>query len=149
MNGRLVKNSFVLSMLCLAGTALLSGCASSAVSGTSSPFTSEVQSLVDSHQTYPRLSDFPADPVAVPNDESIRQRVVALEGSQTDLVSRVQGIDWQLDENAEVTAAEIRRLLADMPVEAPTVQTPAEIEAFAQSLRERAKAPPPVDRPMR
>lgn len=149
MNVRTVKKSVVLSVLCLGGTACLSGCASNMAADMSSPFAAEVQSIVDSRTAYPQLADFPASPVDVPSPESIAQKVSVLETTQTTLASNVRGIEWQLNESPEVTAAEIRALLQNMPVDAPTAQTPAEIEAFAQSLRDRAKAPPPVDRPMR
>ncbi len=148
MNVRTVKKSVVMPVLCLCGMVSVSACASNQAANGQSPLAPELQALVDSRQSYPRLDEFPADPVNVPTPESVRSQVVALEGTQMALATSVQAIDWQNDADAEATAAEIRRKLDDMPVEIPTEQTPAEIEAFAQSLRDRAKAPPRVDRPM-
>ena len=145
---RTVKKSVVLPVLCLCGMVSLSACASNLAADGQTPLAPELQALVDSRQTYPRLEEFPADPVNIPSAESVRTQVTALEGTQVALATSVQAIDWQNDADAEATAAQIRRRLDDMPVEVPTEQTPAEIEAFAQSLRDRAKAPPRVDRPM-
>lgn len=149
MNVRTMKKSVVLSVLCLCGMASVSACASNLDQDSTSPLASELQALVDSRKAYPRLDEFPADPVNVPTAESVRTKVVALENTQVSMANSVQAIDWQMDGDADATAAEIRRTLTEMLVEAPTAQTPAEIEAFAQSLRDRAKAPPPIDRPMR
>jgi len=60
----------------------------------------------------------------------------------------VAAIDWELGDTEQFVTSIRQRLNADN-VEIPTADTPAQIEAFAASLRERAKAPPPVDRPLR
>lgn len=149
MNVRTLKKSVVFPALCLAGTGLLSACAFNPATDPTSPLSAQVQQLVDAHQQYPDLANFPAAPVDVPTTDSVRLAVEGLKNSENALDRQVSSIDWQFTEDAEVTAAQIRQLFGDMPVAPPTAETPAEIEAFAQSLRDRAKAPPPIDRPLR
>ena len=57
----------------------------------------------------------------------------------------IAGIAWTLDD-AETLAAQIAAKVEAAPVSPAAARTQAEIEAFAQSLRDRAKAPPPIDR---
>lgn len=149
MNVRTLKKSVVFPALCLAGTGLLSACAFNPATDPTSPLSAHVEQLVEAHQQYPSLANYPAAPVDLPTTDSLRLAVETLKNSEDVLEQQVASIDWQFTETPEVTAAQIRQLLADMPVVPPTADTPAEIEAFAQSLRDRAKAPPPVDRPLR
>ncbi len=61
------------------------------------------------------------------------------------LGGEVARIDWTLGD-AETLAAETRAQVGAVPVSPDAARTEAEIDAFAQSLRDRAKAPPPIDR---
>lgn len=142
---KIVLRSFAALSVCGA----MSACAYDPVTDTTSPLAAKIDSIVAEKTAYPRWQDFPAAPVNVPDAAYVRSSVQSLESSQDVLNQQVASIDWTLDESAEEYIASIRQRLAQDGVEAPTLSTPAEIEAFAASLRARAKAPPPIDRPLR
>ena len=127
----------------------LTACATNPRTDPSSQLAPRIEQLVAEKRDYPRLEDFPPAPVNVPDVAHVRAEVGQLEQSRTGLGREVAAIDWTLEENAEVYVSAIRARLAQDQVEIPTANTPAEIEAFAESLRQRAKAPPPIDRPVR
>lgn len=148
MNVNLVKivSRPVLAMgACIA----LSACAFDPPTDPTSPLATRIQTIVDENREYPRWQDFPAPPENVPTPTYVRSAVQGLEGQQQTLNLQIAQIEWTLTEPAEEYIANIRQRMAADQVEAPTAQTPAEIEAFAAALRARAKAPPPVDRPLR
>lgn len=149
MNARVLKKSVVLSLLCGSGAALLSACAFNAPTDPNSPLDARIEALVAENSAYPKLEEFPAPPVGVPTAAEVKAQVQRLAATENRLSGEVAGIDWQDDQDADAYAAQVRRRVDEAVVNAPTPETPAEIEAFAQQLRERAKAPPPVDRPMR
>lgn len=134
-------------LLVLASPGGLSACAGafSARTDQASPLAPRIQTLVEANRRYPRWADFPATPTDLPAPGEIAVRVGALEGQGAALGGEVARIDWTLTD-AESTAAETRALVGTAPVSPDLARTAAEIEAFAQSLRERAKAPPPIDR---
>lgn len=147
MNVNLVKivlQPFAAVALC----AGLSACAFDPPADPASPLATRIDSLVAEKRDYPRWQDFPAAPVNVPDAATVRTAVTGLEASQGVLNSEVAAIDWELGD-AEQFVTTIRQRLAADNVEIPTADTPAQIEALAASLRARAKAPPPVDRPLR
>lgn len=148
MNAYLVKLSLrTIAVVAVCGA--VSACATNPQTDPSSPLVAEIERTVSQKRDYPRLQDFPAAPVNVPTPAYVRASVGQLEQSQAVLNREVTAIDWTLDDDAEAYAAALRQRIAQDRVEIPTLSTPAEIEAFAQSLRQRAKAPPPVDRPIR
>jgi hypothetical protein len=110
-----------------------------------SPIAPRVQVLVDANRQYPSWQDFPAAPAALPEATRIAAQVQALESQGGALGGEVSRIDWTLGD-AETLAAETRAQVETVPVSPDSARTEAEIEAFAQTLRDRAKAPPPVDR---
>ncbi|WP_406851551.1 hypothetical protein WEU32_08110 [Brevundimonas sp. BH3] len=126
----------------------LSACAFDPPADPASPLATRIDSLVSANRDYPRWQDFPDAPVNVPDAASVRVAVSSLEASQGELGREVAAIDWELGDTEQFVTSIRQRLNADN-VEIPTADTPAQIEAFAASLRERAKAPPPVDRPLR
>ncbi len=126
----------------------LSACAFDPPADPASPLATRIDSLVSANRDYPRWQDFPDAPVNVPDAASVRVAVSGLEASQGELGREVAAIDWELGDTEQFVTSIRQRLNADN-VEIPTADTPAQIEAFAASLRERAKAPPPVDRPLR
>lgn len=149
MNARVLKKSVVLSLLCGSGAALLSACAFNPVTDPNSPLNARIEALVAENDHYPKLEDFPAPPADVPTAGDVKAQVQQLAATENRLSGEVANIDWQDDQDPEAYAAAVRSRVDEGVVNAPTPETPAEIEAFARQLRERAKAPPPIDRPMR
>ena len=147
MNVNLVKILSQSVVVAVLGTTL-SACAFNPATNTDSPLAPQIDALVAENSEYPRWQDFPDAPVNVPPPSQVRTAVAALQSDQQGLARQVSSLEW-MEEDAEQYAAEVRQRLDADGVEAPTANTPAEIEAFAASLRARAKAPPPVDRPIR
>lgn len=110
-----------------------------------SPVAPRVAALVAANKDYPRWEDFPAAPVDLPEPAAIAAEVNTLRVTSGALAGEVSRIDWDLSDPAGFAASVISRIDASKlaPV---TAATEADIEDFARRLRERAKAPPPVDR---
>ncbi|WP_205751261.1 hypothetical protein [Brevundimonas sp. 'scallop'] len=137
-------------MILIAAAAIttpLSGCVGASASKTKvvSPLAPRIQELVDANRRYPRWEDFPAAPTDLPPVTQVASNVQRLQGDSATLTSEIARIDWTLGD-AEALAAETRAAVSAVPVSPDAVRTQADIEAFAQSLRDRAKAPPPLDR---
>ncbi|WP_295241000.1 hypothetical protein [uncultured Brevundimonas sp.] len=137
-------------MILIAAAAIatpLSGCVGASASRTEavSPLAPRIQELVDANRRYPRWEDFPAAPTDLPPVTQVASNVQRLQGDSATLTSEIARIDWTLGD-AEALAAETRAAVNAVPVSPDAVRTQADIEAFAQSLRDRAKAPPPLDR---
>nr|UIP35171.1 hypothetical protein [Brevundimonas sp.] len=137
-------------MILIAAAAIatpLSGCIGASASKTEavSPLAPRIQELVDANRRYPRWEDFPAAPTGLPPVTQVASNVQRLQGDSATLTSEIARIDWTLGD-AEALAAETRAAVNAVPVSPDAVRTQADIEAFAQSLRDRAKAPPPLDR---
>ncbi|WP_313008847.1 hypothetical protein [Brevundimonas vesicularis] len=137
-------------MILIAAVAIatpLSGCIGASASKTEavSPLAPRIQELVDANRRYPRWEDFPAAPTDLPPVTQVASNVQRLQGDSATLTSEIARIDWTLGD-AEALAAETRAAVNAVPVSPDAVRTQADIEAFAQSLRDRAKAPPPLDR---
>jgi hypothetical protein len=128
-------------------SAALGACAGSFAPRTdpASPIAPRVQALVDANRHYPSWENFPVAPVAVPGGAEVAAQVQILEGRGGALGGEVARIEWSLDD-AETLAAETRAQVEAVPVSPDAMRTQAEIDAFAQGLRDRAKAPPPIDR---
>ncbi|WP_295244997.1 hypothetical protein [uncultured Brevundimonas sp.] len=137
-------------MILIASAAIatpLSGCVGASASKTEavSPLAPRIQELVDANRRYPRWEDFPAAPTDLPPVTQVASNVQRLQGDSATLTSEIARIDWTLGD-AEALAAETRAAVNAVPVSPDAVRTQAYIEAFAQGLRDRAKAPPPLDR---
>ncbi|WP_295191570.1 hypothetical protein [uncultured Brevundimonas sp.] len=137
-------------MILIAAAAIatpLSGCVGASASKTEAvwPLAPRIQELVDANRRYPRWEDFPAAPTDLPPVTQVASNVQRLQGDSATLTSEIARIDWTLGD-AEALAAETRAAVNAVPVSPDAVRTQADIEAFAQSLRDRAKAPPPLDR---
>lgn len=136
------------SVVCLMGLVAASGgCARSLGPATdpASPIAPRVQSLVDANRDYPRWRDFPAAPTDLPPAAEIASSVERLHGQGSTLAQEAARIDWTM-KDAETEAAAVRAQVGAVPVSPDAARTQADIDAFAQELRDRAKAPPPVDR---
>lgn len=145
MNAHLLKKTSLL--VCLGASPMLSACAGSFSPQTDpvSPIAPQVQALVDANRRYPRWRDFPAPPSGLPQATAVASRVAELQNQGGALAGEASRIDWTLGD-AEAQAAEVRARVEATPVSPDALRTQAEIDAFARSLRDRAKAPPPVDR---
>jgi hypothetical protein len=128
----------------LGGGLALSGCgaAFSAKTDPNGPLAPRIAALVDANRHYPRWATAPQD---LPSPTQIAANVRSLEGKGAALGGEVSRIDWTLDD-AEALAARTRAQVGAVPTSPDSLQTADDIEALAQSLRDRAKAPPPIDR---
>lgn len=111
-----------------------------------SPLAPEAAAAVAANRAYPRWRDFPSAPQDVPAPDQVGGRVVSLGTASGALAGEVARIDWTLSGDPEAYAARTRAEVQAVPVSPDAQRTQTEVEAFAQALRDRAKAPPPVDR---
>ena len=111
----------------------------------SSPVAPRVQALVDAHRVYPRWENFPRSSEPVPQPAQIAQQVNTLRATGGALAGEVSALQWQNGDSAAFER-EVAARVAATPVAPVTARTAAEIEAYAQTLRDRAKAPPPIRR---
>ena len=70
-----------------------------------------------------------------------------LEGRSAALGAEVARIEWTLNEDPAVFTESINRRIDASRMSPETARTAEEVEAYAEALRQRAKAPPPIDRP--
>jgi hypothetical protein len=150
MNARVVKK--MMRPMVMAGAALglasgLSACVGSFDPETdaSSPVAPRVQQMVDAHRVYPRWEDFPRTSEPVPRPVEIAQQVNTLRATGGALAGEVSSLQWQNGDSAAFQR-DIAARVAAAPVSPEAARTAAELEAYAQALRDRAKAPPPVPR---
>ncbi len=128
-------------------TGLLSSCAGAfdpAVDA-SSPVAPRVLALVEANRTFPRWQDFPKAE-APPEPVQVAARVNTLRATGGALAGEVERLQWTLGDPAAFEREVAARINASQP-SPESIQTTADIEARAAALRERAKAPPPIDRP--
>ena len=112
-----------------------------------SPLAPRIQELVDTHRAYPRWADFPAAPTDLPPPPQVAAAVGTLNADSGALATQVAGIDWTLDSDPAAFVESINRRFDPARMAPIGAQTPDEVEVFAESLRRRAAAPPPIDRP--
>ena len=145
MNASLSKKMILIAAVAI--SASLAGCIGGSASKTEpvSPLAPRVQELVDANRHYPRWEDFPAAPTDLPPVAQVAANTQRLQNDSTTLNSEIARIDWTLTD-PEGLAAETAAAVRFVPVSPDAARTQADIEAFAQSLRDRAKAPPPLDR---
>lgn len=113
----------------------------------SSPVAARVQELVDTHRQYPRWADFPKTPTDLPQPAEVAANVQALNTTGGALASDVARIEWTLTGDPAAFIESVNRRFDPARMAPIGAQTPEEIEAFAERLRRRAAAPPPIDRP--
>jgi hypothetical protein len=126
----------------------LSGCVAAVfdpATDASSPVAPRVQAMVDANRTYPRWENFPPSPQNLPTAVELAARVNTLRATSGALAGEVERLEWTLGDPAAFQRDVDSRLDASRLAPA-TARTAAEIEAYAASLRERAKAPPPIPR---
>lgn len=109
------------------------------------PLSPRVEALIAENRGYPSWRDFPRPSEPVPPAEVIAARVQALDQQSETLAFQVAGIGWTLDD-PEGFARDIAERVANRPLSPDTAMTRQEVEAFAASLRERGRAPPPMPR---
>lgn len=91
---------------------------------------------------YPSWSDFPPPPTDIPTPADIKHEVLAIENSAARLQDTVAKIVWELsnpDAFSRTVTARVDPILG-APIATPLAN--AEVEAFAEILRRKAKAPP-------
>ncbi|WP_392353783.1 hypothetical protein V8F63_14290 [Brevundimonas sp. LF-1] len=70
-----------------------------------------------------------------------------LQGRSAALTAEMARIDWTLNSDPAAFLAEINRRLDASQMSPQTLKTAQEVEVYAEELRRRATAPPPIDRP--
>lgn len=129
------------------GAGALSACAAAfdPAMDPSSPLAPRVQALVEANRSYPRWEDFPRAE-APPEPVQVAARVNTLRATGGALAGEVSRIEWTLGDAGEFEQQVAARV--DAAQASPeSIETTEQIEARAAALRERAKAPPPIDRP--
>ena len=109
------------------------------------PLSDRIQGLVDANRDYPRWADFPAAPTDVPQPGVIASRVAGLEQTGQAVSQSAAAIEWTFVDDPDAWAASVRDRVEGARMSLGTARTAAEVEAFAQALRERAEPPPPID----
>lgn len=149
MNVRALKK---MSRPIMIATAVLAGGLLSSCAGAfdpsvdaSSPVAPRVLALVEANRTFPRWEDFPKAE-APPEPVQVAARVNTLRATGGALAGEVERLQWTLGDPAVFERDVAARINASQP-SPEAIQTTADIEARAAALRERAKAPPPIDRP--
>lgn len=146
MNAHPAKNwtLIVTGLLLAAGSA---GCAASDAGADPglSPLSPRVVALVDANRTYPEWRSFPRSGSAPPSAAVVAAEVADLNAAARITAAEVAAIPWTLDD-PQGFAQQVSESVADVPVSAFAIQTREEIEAFAQGLRDRGRAPPPIPR---
>jgi hypothetical protein len=112
-----------------------------------SPLAPRIQQLVDANRNYPRWADFPAAPTDVPQPAQVAANVSRLNADSGALAGQVAKIDWTMDSDPTAFIESIQQRFDPAKMAPIGAQTPEEVEAFAETLRRRAAAPPPIDRP--
>ena len=111
----------------------------------SSPVAPRVQALVDAHRVYPQWQNFPRSAEPLPQPAQIAQQVNTLRATGGALAGEVSALQWRNGDSAAFER-DVAARVAATPVAPDTARTAAEVEAYAQTLRNRAKAPPPIRR---
>ena len=88
---------------------------------------------------YPKFSDIPKVPADAAPALSFAEAVAPLEAKRAALAANVAALPAASSELTDREAARLRALLA---IEPPPADASARAEAFAQSMRQRAKPPP-------
>lgn len=147
MNVFLLKKTILLAMTGLLLPA--GGCVGSFDPQTdaTSPLAPRIQQLVDANRNYPRWADFPAAPTDVPQPAQVAANVSRLNADSSALAGQVAKIDWTMDSDPTAFIESIQRRFDPAKMAPIGAQTPEEVEDFAETLRRRAAAPPPIDRP--
>ena len=88
---------------------------------------------------YPKFSDIPKVPADMASPAPFAEVIAPLVAQRTALGSQVASLPQASPALTEIDAARLRALVA---IEPPPADATARAEAFARSLRERAKPPP-------
>jgi hypothetical protein len=112
---------------------------------TVAPLSPRIVSLIDENRRYPEWRNFPRQGTAAPDAAAVSVQVAALDSASAATAADVAAIDWTLDD-PEGFARRIAEDIAARPLAPATLRTRQEVEAFAQDLRDRGRAPPPVPR---
>jgi len=123
---------------------VLCGCAGTFETGTEpSVMQDQVQLPIQANRSYPRWDEFPRMTTGVPVTAAIAGQVESLRSADRQLQLELVEIEWTLGDT-EAFQTEVGARLSEMPVLSDPILSVPEIEALAESLRQRGKAPPPV-----
>lgn len=141
MNARVAK----ILVTAIAAAASVAACASRPGDAVSAP-DARVSGIVEANRTYPRWRDFPGVPAPLPADATLAAAGTRLDAGRTALARDAAAIDWTLSD-PDAFAAVTRSRVDATGAMAVTQETAESLEVFAESLRERGRAPPPISRP--
>ena len=141
MNARVVK----ILVIAVATSGIAAGCASRPGAAAPSALDARVATIVEANRSYPRWRDFPTAPAALPADSALAAAVARLDAGQAALTRETAAIAGTLSD-PEAFAAETRGRVEATRAAPVTEQTAAAVEAFAEALRARGRAPPPISR---
>ncbi|HEY1224882.1 MAG TPA: hypothetical protein VGE54_06625 [Brevundimonas sp.] len=142
MNAPFAKKMIVLAAV-MSGL-VLTACAGTSNDGAGALLEPRIAALVAENRDYPRWADFPASTPA-PEPVEVAARVNTLHVSGAALEGEASRIAWTLSDS-ETFAREVAARVVATPIAPETQATQADIDAFAQRLRDRGRAPPPVPR---
>lgn len=142
MNAPLAKKMIVLAAV-MPGLALMA-CAGGTGDAPAAVLEPRIAALVAENRDYPRWAAFPAA-TPVPEPVEVAARVNTLRVSGAGLEGEAARIAWTLSDS-DAFAREVAARVAAPPIAPETRAAQADIDAFAQRLRDRGRAPPPVDR---
>ncbi len=146
MNGHKTKKIRLRCMSVLIPVSVLGlcGCAGIFEAGTDpSMIQDQVQRPIQANRSYPRWDEFPRATIGVPGPAAIAGKVEILRSADRQLQLELVEIEWTLGDT-EAFEAEVGARLSEMPVLSGPILSVPEIEAMAESLRQKGKAPPPV-----
>lgn len=143
MNAAFAKKMIVLAAV-MPGLALMA-CAGAVDGRADAPLEPRIAALVAENRDYPRWADFPASPTDLPSPMDVAAQVGTLKVSGAGLEGEAARIEWTLSDS-EAFARDVAARVAATPVAPETQATQADIDAFAQQLRDRGRAPPPIAR---
>ena len=109
------------------------------------PLSPRITALIAANRGYPDWRNFPRQGTPPPSAVEVAGRVAALDTASSEAAAQVAAIDWTL-EDPEGFARRTAEDIAARPIAPATLQTREEVEAFAQGLRDRGRAPPPIPR---
>ena len=109
------------------------------------PLSPRIVAVIDDNRRYPEWRNFPRQGAVPPAAADVGARVASLDAASSATTDQVAAITWTLDD-PEGFARQIAEDIASRPVAMITQQTREEVEAFAQGLRDRGRAPPPIPR---
>jgi hypothetical protein len=104
-----------------------------------------IAQIVELNRAYPRWEDFPQTGTDAPSVDQIRADVGALRSDAAALNAQTAAMPTLMSDPTAFEAG-VRERVMSVPISPDTQRTREQIDAFAQDLRDRARAPAPIPR---